>query len=188
MSIKADGVLNKKTLYSLIEFWQSRRIKRIVRAAENELISAPIVDFFDPTRSPDLLKVEKETYAAYKRMVKAAIADKQLNLKISGNMLAKDEKFLKIISSYRSPAYQAILREREPNASRAKIAFRSTHFTGRALDIYVGGEPVNTKDSNRVLQVQTLAYKWLVKNAGKFGFYPYFYEPWHWEYVPHNRK
>lgn len=188
MGIKADGVLNKKTLYSLIEFWQSRRIKRIVRAAENELISAPIADFFDPTRSIDLLKVEKETHEAYKRMVSAAIADNQLNLKISGNMLAKDEKFLKIISSYRSPAYQAILRKREPNAGRYKIAFRSTHFTGRALDIYVGGDPVDTKDSNRVLQVQTLVYKWLVKNAGKFGFYPYFYEPWHWEYVPQNRK
>ena len=93
-------------------------------------------------------------------MVSAAIADKQLNLKISGNMLAKDEKFLKIISSYRSPAYQAILRKRKPNADRAKIALRSAHFTGRALDIYVGGEPVKTKDSNRVIQVQTPVYKW----------------------------
>ena len=24
---------------------------------------------------------------------------------------------------------------------------------------------------------------WLVQNADKFGFRPYFYEPWHWEYA-----
>jgi LAS superfamily LD-carboxypeptidase LdcB len=59
----------------------------------------------------------------------------------------------------------------------------SPHFTGRALDIYVGGEPVSTKDDNRAIQTQTKAYRWLVKNAAHFGFRPYFYEPWHWEYV-----
>jgi zinc D-Ala-D-Ala carboxypeptidase len=47
----------------------------------------------------------------------------------------------------------------------------------------VGGEPVKTEDANRLIQVQTPAYKWLVKNAHRFGFYPYFYEPWHWEFV-----
>jgi LAS superfamily LD-carboxypeptidase LdcB len=26
------------------------------------------------------------------------------------------------------------------------------------------------------------AYRWLVRNAERFGFCPYFYEPWHWEY------
>ena len=59
----------------------------------------------------------------------------------------------------------------------------SPHFTGRALDLYVGGDPVDTKDANRAIQVTTPAYKWLVRNADRFGFRPYFYEPWHWEYV-----
>ena len=26
-------------------------------------------------------------------------------------------------------------------------------------------------------------YRWLVRNAGRFGFVPYVYEPWHWEWV-----
>ncbi|MCA1629010.1 MAG: D-alanyl-D-alanine carboxypeptidase family protein [Acidobacteria bacterium] len=67
---------------------------------------------------------------------------------------------------------------------RAALATRSPHFTGRALDLYVGGyDPVSSKDDNRALQTQTKAYKWLVRNAERFGFRPYFYEPWHWEYV-----
>ena len=28
------------------------------------------------------------------------------------------------------------------------------------------------------------AYHWMVKNASRFGFYPYEAEPWHWEYNP----
>jgi len=48
----------------------------------------------------------------------------------------------------------------------------------------VGGEPVSTDDRNRAIQVNTKVYQWLVKNAESFGFYPYFYEPWHWEYRP----
>ena len=121
-------------------------------------------------------------------MIAAASKDLGKELKFTANgELAPDEKFLRIISAYRSPEYQAQLRKREPNAGRAALAKNSPHFTGQALDIYVGGEPVTTKDVNRAIQVQTPAYKWLVKNAHKFGFYPYFYEPWHWEYVPSKK-
>lgn len=185
--IKSDGIINKTTLFSFINYWQSRRIKPIVLAEENRLLTAPISNFYDPTRNVELLKVEKETFAAYKKMIAAAIADKSLDLKIDkeGN-LSEEELFLKLVSTYRSPAYQAGLRKKEPNASSAQIAFVSPHFTGRALDIYVGGEPVTTKDFNRAIQIETPVYKWLVKNAERFGFYPYFYEPWHWEYVPEN--
>ncbi|HMJ09344.1 MAG TPA: D-alanyl-D-alanine carboxypeptidase family protein, partial [Pyrinomonadaceae bacterium] len=132
-----------------------------------------------------LLKLEKETFAAYKRMLAAASKDLAGSVRFTRNgELAPGEKFLRIVSAYRSPEYQAALRKREPNAGRGALARFSAHATGQALDLYVGGEPVTTKDPNRMIQVQTPAYKWLVKNARKFGFYPYFYEPWHWEYVP----
>lgn len=183
--LPVTGLVDKKTLFSLIKHWQSRRIKPIRIAKEYQLLSAPISDFFDPTRDSDLLKVENETYKAYKRLIGAAVADKSLGLEIAEDgTLSEEEKFLKIVSSYRSPAYQASLRKKQPGASRAQIAFTSPHFTGKALDIYVGGEPVTTKDFNRAIQVETPVYKWLVTNAEKFGFQPYFYEPWHWEYVP----
>jgi hypothetical protein len=43
---------------------------------------------------------------------------------------------------------------------------------------------VSTADTNRARQVETPAYRWLARNAHRFGFRPYFYEPWHWEYDP----
>lgn len=183
--LPGTGVLDRATLESFTKYWQARRLGRSGLSSADALLAAPIGEFFDPTRSPDLLQLERETYAAYKRMIAAAAKDLGGELKItSSGELAPEEKFLRIVSAYRSPAYQEALRKREPSAGRAALAKNSPHSTGHALDIYVGGEPVKTLDSNRMIQVQTPAYKWLVKNAHRFGFYPYFYEPWHWEYVP----
>jgi LAS superfamily LD-carboxypeptidase LdcB len=183
--LSETGTIDRETLYRLIEFWQSRRVNSSVYPADQDLLSAPITDFYDSTRAVELLKVERETYQAYKKMVASAAAELKLKTNKNGE-LAADEKFLKIISAFRSREYQAKLRAASPQSGRAGLATNSPHFTGRALDIYVGGEPTITKDYNRAVQVQTPAYQWLVKNAARFGFYPYFYEPWHWEYVPQN--
>lgn len=183
--IDSTGVINEDTLYQMIKGWQARRLNSSRTPASERLFDAPIADFYDPTRGADLLKVERETYDAYKRMVAAAAKELKLKTAASGE-LAPGESFLKIISSYRSREHQARLRAASPNSGRAGLAVNSPHFTGNALDIYVGGEPVSTADANRAIQVSTPAYKWLVKNASRFGFYPYYYEPWHWEYVPRN--
>ncbi len=179
-NLETDGILNVETLYKMIEVWQSRRLNRSDYPSENELLTAPIADFFDPTRNVELLKVKREAYSAYKRMVAAALADK--SLKLGG-----EEKYLKIISAFRSREYQEKLRQKSPGSGRAGLALNSPHFTGCALDIYVGGEPVTTRNENRALQIETPVYQWLVKNAEKFGFYPYYYEPWHWEYAPQKK-
>ncbi|HEX8557807.1 MAG TPA: D-alanyl-D-alanine carboxypeptidase family protein [Pyrinomonadaceae bacterium] len=179
-----SGVLDGETLYRMVSVWQGARLKQKGQARPEELLLAPASDFYDPSRPEALRNVERETYAAYKRMVAAAAADPSLNLRLTASgELASEERFLKIVSAHRSPEYQARLRAQSPNSGRAGLAVNSPHFTGRALDIYVGGEPVETKDSNRALQVQTPAYRWLVRNAERFGFRPYYYEPWHWEYV-----
>ncbi|HEX8249095.1 MAG TPA: D-alanyl-D-alanine carboxypeptidase family protein [Pyrinomonadaceae bacterium] len=183
--IAPTGIIDKDTLYQMIKDWQARRLNSSQTPASERLFDAPIADFYDPTRGADLLKVERETYDAYKRMVAAAARELKLKTTSSGE-LAAGERFLKIISSYRSREHQARLRAASPNSGRAGLAVNSPHFTGNALDIYVGGEPVSTFDANRAIQVETPAYKWLVKNASRFGFYPYYYEPWHWEYVPRN--
>jgi zinc D-Ala-D-Ala carboxypeptidase len=183
--LASSGVMDADTMGAFVKHWQSQRLGRAVQPGSGALISAPISDFWDAGRDPNMLQLERETYAAYKRMLAAAAKDLGREVRFTADgQLAAGEKFLRIISAYRSPEYQASLRKREPNAGRAALAKNSPHFTGQALDIYVGGEPVSTKDPNRLIQVQTPAYKWLVKNASKFGFYPYFYEPWHWEYVP----
>lgn len=183
-SLSATGVLDEDTLMSLVSFWQSVRIKDRTPATPDQLMTAPSSDFYDPERLVELRQVERKTYAAYKEMVAAAIADPSLNLAHEGDKeLAPTEQYFKIISAFRSREYQEELRRKQPNAGSAGLAVNSPHFTGRALDIYVGGDPVDTRDSNRAIQVNSPAYKWLVRNAERFGFRPYFYEPWHWEYV-----
>ena len=180
----ASGVLDEETLYAIVAHWQDVRIKDRTPALPEALLTAPPSDYFDPERLEELRQVERDTYAAYKRMVAAALADRSLGLsKDSKGQLAANERFLKIISSFRSREYQEKLRRESPNAGSAGLAVNSPHFTGRALDLYVGGDPVSTNDANRAVQVQTPVYQWLVKNAERFGFRPYFYEPWHWEYV-----
>lgn len=182
--LQPSGVLDEETLYKIIAEWQGRRIKDRTPAPAEALLTAPSSDFWDPERPEELRKVEHQTYAAYKRLVATAVADHSLGLaRGAKGQLGANEKFLKIISSFRSREYQERLRQENPQAGSAGLAVNSPHFTGRALDLYVGGEPVSTNDANRNIQVQTRVYLWLVRNAERFGFRPYFYEPWHWEYV-----
>lgn len=177
------GILDENTLMAIVALWQERRIKNRTPALPDQLLTAPATDFYHFERPAELRQVERETYAAYRRLIAAAIADPNLNLKTVAGELAPEEKFLKIISAFRTREYQEELRRKSPNSGRAGLAINSPHFTGRALDLYVGGEPVETRDSNRAVQVNTPVYQWLVRNAERFGFRPYFYEPWHWEYV-----
>lgn len=180
----ASGVLDENSLMRMVSQWQSNRLKTRTVADPSQLITAPTADFYDPSRAPELRQVERKTYEAYKEMLAAAIADPSLKLAhTSANELASKESYFKIVSAYRSRDYQDELRRKSPNSGSAGLAVNSPHFTGRALDLYVGGDPVDTKDANRAIQVKTPAYRWLVRNAERFGFRPYFYEPWHWEYV-----
>lgn len=182
-ALKPSGVIDEETLYVMIKSWQDARLKDRTPAPPDQLLTAPLSDFYDPTRAEELRQVERRTYAAYKRMVAAAVGDRSLGLAHKGRELASGEKYLKIISAFRSREYQEKLRREAPNSGSAGLAVNSPHFTGRALDVYVGGDPVDTRDSNRALQVQTRVYQWLVRNAEHFGFRPYCFEPWHWEYV-----
>ena len=93
---------------------------------------------------------------------------------------------LTIVSAYRSPAYDAAKCAGGKCNGIAK-AKCSAHRTGTAVDLYVGAapgfSPVSSDDENRLHQTQTPAYRWLVKNAARFGFVNYVFEPWHWEWV-----
>ena len=173
--LAADGILDQDALMAMVSQWQGNRLKNRTSATPDQLLEAPPSDFYDPSRAAELRQVERNTYAAYKKMIAAAIADLKL---------APAGKYLKIVSAFRSREYQESLRRKSPNAGSAGLAVNnSPHFTGRALDLYVGGSPVDTKDANRAIQVDTPVYRWLVENAERFGFRPYFYEPWHWEFV-----
>jgi zinc D-Ala-D-Ala carboxypeptidase len=179
----ASGILDADTWGAMIRELQAHRIRTSQYPPPDRLVTVPASEFWDQTRPEELRQVERETYAAYKRLLSAAIADRSLHLSGSETGgLSSGEQYLKIISAFRPREYQDQLRRQSPNSDRAGLAINSPHFTGRALDLYVGGEPVSTKDDNRMIQTRTPVYRWLVKNALRFGFRPYFYEPWHWEY------
>src|ERR1700749_1823444 len=112
-----NGVLDDTTLYRFVSEWQSARLKDKTPARADQLLLAPTSDFYDPTRPDELRQVERETYAAYKRMVTAALADDSLGLKgTAEGGLAPEEKFMKIISSFRSGEHQENLRRQAPNS------------------------------------------------------------------------
>ncbi len=116
---------------------------------------------------------------AYRRMVAAARAEDPA--------IAADPQALTIFSAYRDPASDALRCLTEGNCDGRRRARCSVHRTGLALDLTVGsapGFPVDsTADPNRLAQSRTPAYRWLVRNAHRYGFVNYPYEPWHWEWT-----
>lgn len=194
VGLPKTGIIDQETWYRMIATWQERRLKEKFAATPDKLTLAAASEWYDPTREADLRKVEAKTYAAYRKMLAAALADKSLQLltvrdREGKRELAFDEKRLKLISAFRSQEYQNQLRARAGgNPSSAGLAKVSAHLTGHALDIYIAGEPVDTNYANRALQVNSPVYLWLVKHARKFGFVPYFYEPWHWEYIGDGKE
>ena len=169
----AGGVIDEPTLMKMIAEWQSRRLRDRSYPTPEQLLTAPAAEFYDPARPDDQRQIERQTYAAYKEMLAAAARDG----------VAGCGSYLQLISAFRSRERQEQLRRESPQSGRAGLAVNSPHFTGRALDLYVGGDPVEAKDPNRLTQTRTPAYRWLVANAERFGFRPYFFEPWHWEFV-----
>jgi hypothetical protein len=117
--------------------------------------------------------------AAYRRMAAAA--------RVEDPAIAADPRFLTIFSGYRDPQADAARCETEGNCNGVVRATCSAHRTGLALDMYVGQAPGFAPDSsadpNRLAMTQGPAYQWLVKNADRFGFVNYPFEPWHWEWT-----
>jgi hypothetical protein len=116
---------------------------------------------------------------AYRQMVAAARAEVP--------EAAADPQLLTIFSGYRSPAVDAARCQLEGNCDGIVRARCSAHRTGLAADIDVGHAPGFTVDSsadpNRLFMTRTATYRWLLANAGRFGFVNYPFEPWHWEWT-----
>jgi D-alanyl-D-alanine carboxypeptidase len=117
--------------------------------------------------------------AAYRRMVEAARA--------ASPEIAADPRYLSLFSGYRSPAADAARCATEGNCDGVVRANCSPHRTGLAVDLYVGQTdalpPDSSADPNRLAMTRGPAYQWLVKNADRFGFVNYPFEPWHWEWT-----
>jgi hypothetical protein len=124
-----------------------------------------------------LIQLRPRALAAYRAMVAAARAE-----------APGTEGYLQIFSAYRSPAYDEARCARDGNCDGIRRARScSPHRTGLVMDVYLGAAPGygpdSTADPNRRYLVRTAAYQWLVKNAARFGFANYPFEPWHWEWT-----
>jgi len=97
---------------------------------------------------------------------------------------------LMLVSGYRTAATQAGLWKKalaraggNATAARQWVAppGKSAHQSGRAVDLHLG---YTVGRKNVAAMKKTAAWQWLVRNAERFGFYPWSMEPWHWEYNP----
>lgn len=94
---------------------------------------------------------------------------------------------LRIYSGFRAPDADAERCARDRNCQGLARAICSAHRTGLALDLFIdaapGFGPDSSADANRLAMARSPLYRWMVANAGRFGFVNYVYEPWHWEWT-----
>jgi hypothetical protein len=94
---------------------------------------------------------------------------------------------LRIYSGFRAPDADAQRCARDQNCQGLTRTICSAHRTGLAVDLFIdaapGFGPDSSADANRLAMARSPLYRWMVSNAGRFGFVNYVYEPWHWEWT-----
>lgn len=175
------GAMDVATLAALNQIWTSRRpFVRISKLACPAPPSEATLWRATPAESygGKTIELRPRVLAAYRRMVAAARA---------AGVTAGDPYLLTIFSGYRSSISDAVRCVMERNCGGVTRASCSAHLTGLAMDLDLGSAPGDrvdsTDDANRLYMTRTPAYRWLVANAGRFGFVNYVFEPWHWEWT-----
>lgn len=178
----ADGVMDAATFAAMKAIWQARRPfvaanRRGCPAPppETSLAVAPA----DRSYGAKSMLLRPAALAAYERMLASARAE-------VAEMRA-DPRLMTLFSAYRSPAYDAARCARDGNCQGVVRASCSPHRTGLAMDVYLGAapgfSPDSSDDANRLYIARGPAYRWMAANAARFGFVPYAFEPWHWEWT-----
>jgi hypothetical protein len=180
--LPADGVLQPATFEPMRVAFMLRR--PFVQATRQGACPAPPPDATLATATQVesyggmTIRLRPGALDAYRRLVAAA---RQADPRI-----ASDRQALTLISGFRDPADEAG-RCVGGACNRRERASCSAHRTGLALDLYLGAapgyRPDSSADPNRLWMSRTPAYRWLVANAGRFGFLNYPFEPWHWEWT-----
>lgn len=177
---KPTGMMSPDTVEALKQAWHAQR-RHVRRAASGP---CPIADEGQVTEvaARDTwgkpARLLRGAYAAYRAMMEAA--RREAPYIFTGNA------DLKIVSAWRTQ--QSDVDKCKTNkCSRVSMAPScSAHWGGRAIDLNVGSiaghGPADMDWQNRVFQSRQPAYRWLLKNARRFGFANYFAEPWHWEW------
>ncbi len=181
--LKSDGVFGPDTFTVLKGLLQERR-PFVMARVRGECPAAPATFIMtnlpgrEDTYGREDRRLRGDALVAYRAMVEAARRD---------GVLARNPGALTIFSGYRQPDADGERCAIEGNCDGKRRAACSPHGTGYAVDLNLGHLPESRIDStapaNRLFQTRTEAYRWLVRNAHRFGFVNYVFEPWHWEWV-----
>lgn len=175
------GVVDAAFLTRLKILWQGRRA--FVRMMPGGCPPAPAPSRLvgagpGETLGGKAIRLRPGALRAYRRM----LAEARRNPAIRA-----EPRALQIYSGFRDPDADAARCVRDGNCDGTRRARCSPHRTGLALDMWVGQAPGfgpdSTADASRRVMVETASYRWLVLNADRFGFVPYAFEPWHWEWT-----
>jgi hypothetical protein len=181
--LPADGTLSAAVFDRLKGVIQMRR--PFVRLSARKICPAPPAQSALVLAAPGegfggkAIELRPAALAAWRRMAAAARAEDP--------RIAVDPNNLTIFSGFRSPAADTARCAAEHNCNGLVRATCSAHRTGLAMDLYLGQAPGfgpdSSADANRLFMSRTPAYRWLVAHADRFGFVPYPFEPWHWEWT-----
>jgi hypothetical protein len=180
--LKATGEMDEASLDAMRLVWHARR-PFVAATRHGACPAAPAEAFLaqaakEEGYSGKSILLRRGALDAWRRMVGAARAEVPA--------IAADRRLLTIFSGFRDPAEEAARCVGGGCSTPAK-ATCSAHRTGLAVDLYLGAapgfRPESSDDANRLYQSRTPAYRWLVANAARFGFFPYAFEPWHWEWT-----
>ena len=182
-ALASTGAMDKATFQVMKTGWQAERPFVAQRAAgicpdppaDADLVTLPAAETLDGKTV--------QLRADATRALEIMVADARRQL--SAPDLAPDQ--LTVFSGFRSPAYDAARCVKDGNCDGVGRATCSAHRTGLAVDLTLGAAPGlqvdSSQDINRIWQTHTLAYLWLIDNAGRYGFVNYAFEPWHWEWT-----
>lgn len=181
--LESDGVFGSATFQVFKGLWQERR-PFILARLRGECPTAPVEYIMtnlpktEDTYDREDRRLRGDALKAYRAMVEAARRD---------GVMAGDPKLLTIFSGYRQADVDSERCASEGNCDGRRRATCSPHATGYAVDLNLGYAPGyridSTNPTNRLWQSRSRAYRWMVRNAERFGFVPYVYEPWHWEWI-----
>ena len=183
--LPATGIFDQATFQVFRGIWQETRPFIMARVREEPCPDPPplyqLGYLVESEEHADRLTrlLRRDVLDAYRRMIAAARAEVP--------EVGADPELLQIFSGFRDPEADAARCAAQGNCDGLRRAVCSPHRTGTAVDLYVGqieGLGVdNTSPASRQHMTRGATYRWLVHNAGRFGFVPYVYEPWHWEWV-----
>lgn len=175
------GVVDPAVFATMLTRWHlARPFVRVNR--EGTCPGAPPQDALDLARPEEsyggkAIRLRPGALEAYRRMAAEARA---------AGVLARPET-LRIFSGFRAPEADAQRCARDRNCQGLIRTICSAHRTGLAMDVVIDGapgfDPASSADENRLAMTRSPLYRWMVGNAGRFGFVNYVYEPWHWEWT-----